>query len=29
MLSAIRELLHPTVPKRRGMGFTAALNHTG
>jgi hypothetical protein len=25
MLSAIRELMHPPVPKRRGIGFTADL----
>ena len=26
MLAAIRELLHPPPPKRRGIGFTADLN---
>jgi len=25
MLSAIRELMHPPAPKRRGIGFTADI----
>jgi hypothetical protein len=27
ILSAIRQLMYPPVPKRRGIGFTANLNH--
>ena len=27
ILSAIRELMNPPVPKQRGIGFTATLDH--
>jgi hypothetical protein len=27
ILSAIRELMNPPAPKRRGIGFTATLDH--